>query len=261
MPESIGAWVTRLGRWVRLHPVVGTRGHALLARELISALQACGLTVTRHAHSSGDLLIARTSGMGPLLGVYNHYDVELGGRTDPLVTGDRVFGRGVADNLGPLALRISVLERFGRQPNLLWVIEPGEEVGSHALASWLGAFGAPEVDLWLDETGYFDVGGEQRILAIDTENRWANVLNGCAKLSTTMGRPTRIERRRLRRVIDDAAYNVSNLFRGSPYIALGPNDDHSDVHEDNESLPLDNIELSMLQFELLLSMSSHEIIP
>lgn len=256
MPDRLASWLLRLERWVRLHPVAGDRGHTELAEEIARALIACGASVERHRHASGQLLVARSAGPGPLLGIYGHYDVEPGGRTDLLVTDDRVLGRGVCDNLGPLALRLSVLERYERRANFLWIIEPGEERGSHALAEWVTESGAPPVDLWLDETGYFDAGGTQRVLAVGTDDRVAAVLCRCAELAATMGRTTRIEERRLRRVVTDAGFSVEGLFRGAPYLALGPNDDRSDVHGEEESLPLATLELSMRQFEVLLDMSA-----
>ncbi|HEY4243199.1 MAG TPA: M20/M25/M40 family metallo-hydrolase [Kofleriaceae bacterium] len=252
----MGSWLARLEAWVRLHPVAGSRGHAQLADEIVRTLAAGGLSVSRHAHATGDLLVARCRGAGPLLGVYGHYDVAPGGRTDLLATADRVFGRGVGDNLGPLALRLSVLERYEGRANLLWVIEPGEEGGSVALADWFDSSGNPQVDLWLDETGYFDVGGMQRVLGLGITEELADVLRRCGSLAATMGRATRREERTLRRVVTDAASNVERLFQGAPYVALGPNDDHSDVHGEHESLPLDTIELSMRQFEVLLDMAA-----
>lgn len=258
MPERVASWLARLTRWVRLHPVAGSPGQAQLAEELEHALTACGMIVTRYYHARGCLLIARRTGCGPLLGVYNHYDVEPGGRTDIRVAGERVFGRGVADNLGPLALRLAVLERHARGSNLFWVIEPGEESGSHALAEWLTARSVLPVDLWLDETGYFDAGGTQRVLAVGLDARAERVVRRCARLGSGQGRETRIERRHLRRVVSDAGFNVAGLFRRAPYLALGPNDDDSDVHGEHESLPLETIELSMRQFETLLDMSSRD---
>ncbi len=258
MPDRMTSWLARLEHWVRLHPVAGSSGHAQLAEELARALAECGLSVARYAHASGHLIVARSTGTGPPLGVYGHYDVEPGGRTDMLVTDRRVFGRGVGDNLGPLALRLSVLERYERRANLLWVIEPGEESGSHALADWVSASGAPRAEMWLDETGHFDVGGTQRVLAVGTAERGADVLRRCGELAATMGRTTRIEDRRLRRVVTDAGFSVEGLFQDAPYLALGPNDDFSDVHGEQESLPLDTLELSMRQFEVLLDMSSGE---
>jgi len=252
MTDHLTSWMTRLDRWVHLHPVAGSRAHLEVMEELAAALAACGLAVTRYAHSSGVLLVARGVGKGPRLGMYGHYDVEPGGRTTMRVADNRVFGRGVADNLGPLTLRLSVLERNGRRPNLLWIIEPGEETGSRALAEWLGQANDTRADLWLDETGYFDAGGEQRVLAVEADERTERVIRRCATLAATQGRTMRVEARRLQRVAPGARCMVEPLFLGTPYLAIGPNDDSSDVHGEQESLPLNTVELSMRQFEALL---------
>lgn len=252
MTDYLPSWMTRLERWVHLHPVAGSRAHLEVADELAAALAACGLVVTRYPHASGDLLVARGVGTGPRLGMYGHYDVEPGGRTAMRVADNRIFGRGVADNLGPLTLRLSVLERHSHHPNLLWVIEPGEETGSRALAEWLGQANDTRADLWLDETGYFDAGGEQRVLAVDADERTDRVIRRCAALAATQGRATRVEARRLQRVAAGARCMVESLFLDTPYLAMGPNDDSSDVHGEQESLPLNTIELSIRQFEVLL---------
>lgn len=256
MDECVAGWLGRLDRWVRLHPVGGSPGHTQLGEEIGHALSVCGLAVERFSHASGELLVARGSGSGPLLGLYGHYDVEPGSTTEMLVTGGRVFGRGVADNLGPLALRLSVLERFEGRANLLWVIEPGEENGSHSLAEWLDSSGDPHADLWLDETGYFEAGGTQRVLAMGSTESLSDALGRCGAVAKMNGRATRIEQRRLRRVVSDAGFSVERLFQSAPYVAIGPNDDLSDVHGDQESLPLDTIGLSMSQFSALLDMAA-----
>ena len=178
-----------------------------------------------------------------------------------LVSGGRVFGRGVGDNLGPLALRLGVLERYRRRANLLWIIEPGEEIGSHALAEWLGRMGKPKAGLWLDETGYFEIGKGQRVLSMGMDARMAGVVQQCAEVAAIAGWRTRTEERRLRRFSVEAGFNLEGLFKGAPYLAIGPNDDLSDVHGEQESLPLDTIEVSMRQFEVLLDMSSRETGP
>ena len=67
MTDYVTSWLARLGRWVRLHPVAGSHAHRQVAEELTAALTACGLAVTRYAHLSGDLLVARGPGPGPLL--------------------------------------------------------------------------------------------------------------------------------------------------------------------------------------------------
>lgn len=231
----------------------GSPALARVAEEIVAVLAARGFAVERHPHPSGDLLVARLRADGPRLGLYGHYDVEPGGTTALQLAGGRVYGRGAGDNLGPLALRLSVLERCRHDLDLLWVIEPGEEVGSLALAAWLAATPAPRVDLWLDETGYFETDGTQRVLLTDPDERVLELARRCEALAAAAGRRTRIEHRRLHRVVPQGRFSVETLFGEVPYLALGPNDDLSGVHGDHESLPLDTIELSARQFESLLA--------
>lgn len=252
MDDLSSAWLARLERWVRLHPVVGSHALTQVGDEIAVVLAECGLSVERYIHATGELLIARGTGSGPLLGVYGHYDVEPGGRTAMRVADGRVWGRGVGDNLGPLALRLSVLEAHHRSPNMVWVIEPGEEVGSPALAAWLAATHAPQPELWLDETGYFETDGTQRVLALEPDEHAHEIMRRCAELAASVGRSTRVEGRRLHRAVPDAGFSVEALFQGAPYLALGPNDDRSDVHGEQESLPLSTSDLSMRQFKALL---------
>lgn len=258
MDDLLNSWLARLERWVGLHPVSGSPALAQVAEEIVAVLADRGFIVERHPHPSGDLLVARLRAEGPRLGLYGHYDVEPGGTNTLQVVEGRVYGRGVGDNLGPLALRLSVLERSRHDLDLLWVIEPGEEVGSLALADWIGETTAPRVDLWLDETGYFEADGRQRVLLADPDERALDLAKRCAVLAAAAGRQTLVERRRLHRVVRDGRFSVEALFRDTPYLALGPNDDLSDVHGGNESLPLDTIELSVHQLESLLELYSGE---
>ncbi len=249
----VDAWLSVLGRWVAMHPIAASEGLNRLANEISGHLAATGFTVDRHPHRAGDLIVATHRGVGPVLGIYDHYDVEPGGRTQLRITATRAFGRGVADNLGPLALRLLVMSRLAHATgNIVWLIEPSEELGSPALEAWLSSTPRPKIDLWLDETGYFDADGTQRILIAAPDAPTLELTRRCGALANDKGRPSRTEHRYLRRVVPDAAFHVEALFEGSPYLAIGPNDDHSDVHGEEESLPLDTIELSAQQFAMLL---------
>lgn len=252
MDELLRSWLERLERWVGLHPVAGSRALVEVADEIVAVLAGCGLTVERHGHESGDLIVARGGASAMRLGIYGHHDVEPGGARVLQVADGRVNGRGVADNLGPLALRLAVLERRQSPVDLLWVIEPGEENGSRALAAWIEEAGAPRPALWLDETGYFEADGSQRVLAVELDRRAHAAASRCAAVAAVAGRGTRVEARRLRRVVASAGFSVESLFHGVPYLALGPNDDRSDAHGPGESLPLDTIALAAAQFDVLL---------
>lgn len=79
----------------------------------------------------------------PHILIYGHYDVQPAEPLDlwatpafePQVRGDRVYGRGTADNKGPQCVQIAALAKvLAEQPDLpleiSWVIEGEEEIGS-----------------------------------------------------------------------------------------------------------------------------------
>lgn len=247
-------WETRLARWVAYRPVTGSSGARRLARAVAEDLSALGFAVERLPHAEGEMLVARISnGAGPRLGLYGHYDVVDGGDGRLGFGGGRVSGRGVADNLGPLALRFEVLRTIGAVGSMVWVIEPGEETGSRALAAWLEQGGTVAADLWLDETGYFDATGDQRILTTHSDAVVERAVQVVSEVACVAGRGVRREQRRLRRIATDARSAVERLFGDRPYLALGPNDDASDVHGDSESLALSNTALAAAQFARLVA--------
>ncbi len=86
----------------------------------------------------------------PHLLVYGHYDVQPADPLDlwssppfePVVRGDRVFGRGTADNKGPQvvhmeALRLALRENPDLPLRLTYLIEGEEEIGSPSFARFL----------------------------------------------------------------------------------------------------------------------------
>jgi len=86
----------------------------------------------------------------PHILVYGHYDVQPADPFDlwttepfePEVRGDRIYGRGSADNKGPVAVQLAALSRvLERDPDLplriTWMIEGEEEIGSPSFAGFL----------------------------------------------------------------------------------------------------------------------------
>ncbi|MEO1086477.1 MAG: M20/M25/M40 family metallo-hydrolase, partial [Acidobacteriota bacterium] len=84
--------------------------------------------------------------------VYGHYDVQPADPFNlwtaepfaPEVRGDRIYGRGSADNKGPVAVQLAALSRvLERQPDLplriTWLIEGEEEIGSPSFADFIEA--------------------------------------------------------------------------------------------------------------------------
>ncbi|MGE9295205.1 MAG: M20/M25/M40 family metallo-hydrolase [Puniceicoccales bacterium] len=86
----------------------------------------------------------------PHILVYGHYDVQPADPFnlwttkpfEPEVRGDRIYGRGSADNKGPIAVQLAALSRvLERNPDLplriTWMIEGEEEIGSPSFAGFL----------------------------------------------------------------------------------------------------------------------------
>jgi acetylornithine deacetylase/succinyl-diaminopimelate desuccinylase-like protein len=82
--------------------------------------------------------------------IYGHYDVQPPDPLDkwrtkpfePVVQGDRIYGRGAADNKGPLMVHIAAVARLlEKNPNLplriTFVVEGEEEIGSRNFKSFL----------------------------------------------------------------------------------------------------------------------------
>ncbi|HRI71899.1 MAG TPA: M20/M25/M40 family metallo-hydrolase [Polyangium sp.] len=194
------------------------------------------------------------------LGLFAHYDVEEAGdgwTTDPFVAtlqDQRLYGRGTGDNLGPLALRILALEELllssnDRLPTLVWVIQGEEEVASPWAHALFPTLELPAVDLWLEETGYFEEDRTQRILARRMPSHFDRVLDAVSSLARADTRDVRVLDRYLNKAFGEARCPcLTHLLKDAPYLAIGPNDTRTRIHAPNESLPLDTIGLSRAQF-------------
>ncbi|WP_437991306.1 M20/M25/M40 family metallo-hydrolase [Sorangium sp. So ce145] len=249
-------WLDRVGRWVALHPVSGTASALEVATEVHAELRALGFAVEelrRPGHAP--LLVARRPApIGiPTIGLYGHYDIEPvheswhGDALQLRVAAGRAYGRGIADNLGPLAQRLLAARDVRSWPGVLWVIEGEEETGSPVLAGHLAALRAIDVAVWLDETGYFEVPERQRILAFRSDERLDALCRRWRELSREESVSVVLEARPLNRASATSAGSVGSLFGERPYAAFGPNDAHSNVHGADESLPLGTLALTARQ--------------
>lgn len=133
--------------------------HAYLADEMAPSLAALGFVSAVHPNARdgfGPFLVAeRHEGDGlPTVLVYGHGDTVLGQETawrpglDPFavtVEGDRLYGRGTADNKGQHTINLLALDRVmaargGRLGfNVKLLIETGEETGSPGLNAFCAA--------------------------------------------------------------------------------------------------------------------------
>lgn len=124
------------------------------AREAMEAkLKELGFTVETVKTPLHPIILAER-GAGhddwPHILVYGHYDVQPADpfnlwTTPPFETevrGNRIYGRGAADNKGPVAVQLTALSRvLERNPDLplriTWMIEGEEEIGSPSFGDFL----------------------------------------------------------------------------------------------------------------------------
>lgn len=158
-----GAFVRDLARRVAIasasqDPAAGPALRAYLADELLPSLQALGFEGALHDNPHGPfpfLVAKRHEGDAlPTVLMYGHGDVIRGqdaswkkgaGPWQAQAEGDRLYGRGTADNKGQHSINIAALAqvlatRGGRLGfNVTWLFETGEETGSPGLAEFCAA--------------------------------------------------------------------------------------------------------------------------
>ncbi len=143
-------------------PASGPALLAYLAEEIGPSLAALGFTFTIHPNPEppyGPLLVAtrHEGGALPTVLMYGHGDVVRGqdsswtrgqGPWSLAAEGDRLYGRGTADNKGQHSINLAALAqvlaaREGRLGfNVKWLVETGEETGSPGLAAFCAAHAA-----------------------------------------------------------------------------------------------------------------------
>lgn len=180
----------------------------------------------------------------PTVGFFSHYDVEdaqaLEWDTDPWSlheVNDRWYGRGVADNLVPLAQRILLLDEMSKYCNLVFVLQGEEEIGSPFAMQTYPVLELPEIDMWVEETGYFYKNGNHRLMVVNMNEKLESVVDEIRELNTSMGMETKVRNRPMNKAFGNQGCPcLVHLLKDTPYIALGPNDDHSTIHGINESI-------------------------
>ena len=204
------------------------------------------------------LLIAslENSKGNPWIGFFGHYDVEPADSdkwsTNPWELHEeqeRWYGRGVADNLVPLAQRIIMLSRFPTTVNIVYVLQGEEEIGSPFALENYPELELPRVKLWIEETGYFYKDGRQRLMVLNRDSFLNSIINSLKSMANHYNRSIVIRERALNKAF--GAENcpcLKHLVKDTPYIAVGPNDDHSKVHGSDESISLNHLELIAKQY-------------
>jgi len=194
------------------------------------------------------------------IGIYSHYDVELTNEkqwntpsTKLTIKDERLFGRGVADNLGIWLLRMYAIKEMNdaELPEIHWLFQGQEEIASPFAHQEFPKLEIPKADIWFEETGYFDIStSRQRFLTLNE-----NTILTKAKEQTTSSLSefeftSYTENRSLTKF--DKCPFLTHILKTQPYLAIGPNDEYSKIHEPNESLSLPLVQKSFEQFKILL---------
>jgi len=221
------------------------------------------IEIISDTENSSDILIAKREPINckGWIGFYAHYDVELieqeGWKTDPKILteiDDRLFGRGIADNLGIILIRLMALENLnqdGSCPGIVWVFQGEEEIGSPFAHKVFPTLNLPEVELWLEETGYFDLtSNRQRFLTLNETELVTDLKPLLEKHLKEIDFTTYTENRSLTKF--DKCPFLSHILGVKPYLGIGPNDEYSNIHKPNESLSKITIEINYNQTRELL---------
>lgn len=258
---------------VSMRTVEGDEALGVCADALTERLAAMGFEVERIARqSNAPMLVARRSArdMAGRVVMYGHYDAAETPRdawtSDPwsLTERDgRLYGCAVGDNKAPLALRLVALSRMARSPEIVWILQGEEECGSPLAHDALPAV-MRELDatVWLEENGYFDPDGTQRMIArtigangesLAPDASLDAMIRAVARDASAWGIGHRVEVRGLNKdfFARGCPFNRS-LPEGARYLALGVNDPASTIHRPNESVPMWTFALHVRQFETVL---------
>lgn len=238
------------GDWIAAKPVSDhPEGMTFVIQSLISQFVAAGFNVERIENPTAShrpLLIAKRVSVAdsPWIGFFGHYDVEQADsaewHTDPhqlTEMNDRWYGRGIGDNLLPLAQKVCLFDDLFRNSNVLYFLQGEEETGgpfAHAVCPNLKL---PDIALWIEETGYFYRDGRQRLLTLQPDAMLTQMLEAIYRLLEEEGLGWKEHHRTLNKTIGGKQCPChQHLLQQKPYVAIGPNDDDSAIHDKNESI-------------------------
>ena len=232
----------------------GLRANASLVRKLFEDKGCKVRTIENPKADYRPIIIAESARESnrPTVGFFGHYDVEEADAdkwsVDPWTLSGkdgRWYGRGVADNIVPLAQRIVLLEDLATHCNLLFVLQGEEEIGSPFAMEMYPKLNLPEVDVWVEETGYFFRNGKHRIMAVNVNEKLQGVIDAIEDMNTNQGRESAVRVRPMNKAFGNQGCPcLVHLLNDIPYIALGPNDDHSTIHGIDESINPDLLGIS-----------------
>ena len=245
---------------------------------LATTLRSYGFQIELERGADGDrpLLYATRPArdMAGRIVLYGHYDSDLLREdewTSPPLSlterGGRLYGAGVGDNKGALAARLCALGPAHRCPEILWILQGDEETGSALAHQRLRArMPGQRATLWLEENGYHDADGTQRILARiidgdadaraeqpperDATGGFSDLIDRLGAVDRRFGLGWRVEVRGLNKDFFAGGCPWGrNLPDGARYLAIGVNDPASGIHAANESVPMWTFAVHAAQIE------------
>lgn len=233
---------------------IGLKANASLVKKLFEDKGCKVRTIENPKATYRPIIIAEIGEESnrPTVGFFGHYDVEEADSekwsVDPWVLSrkdGRWYGRGVADNIVPLAQRIVLIEDLAAHCNLIFVLQGEEEIGSPFAMEMYSKLILPKVDVWVEETGYFYKTGKHRIMAVNVNQTLQLAIDSIEHLNTDLGRESAIRIRPMNKAFGNQGCPcLVHLLKDIPYIALGPNDDHSTIHGIDESINPDLLGIS-----------------
>jgi hypothetical protein len=202
----------------------------------------------------------------PWIGFFGHYDVEeadsLNWNTDPWELheqNNRWYGRGVGDNLVPLAQRLILFKKFSKEVNLVYYLQGEEEIGSPFANQIYPGYVPPPVALWIEETGYFYTSGQQRLMLLNSNSMTERIISDLKDILNEENRTMKIRNRPLNKAFGaDKCPCLAHLVNNTPYLAIGPNDDSCKVHGSNESISIQHLGIVALQYHKIAEVVANE---
>jgi len=251
------------GEWIAARPVHNhPAGLNAVVRSLTDEFELAGFDVERIENPDAahrPLLIARRECAPgkPWIGFFGHYDVETADavdwRTHPWQLTDlngRWYGRGIGDNLLPLAQKVCLLRGMFKQVNVVYCLQGEEEIGGPFAHAVFPGLRLPEVALWLEETGYFYRNGRQRLLVLNPDPMLERMLSAMRGILKREGIGWTTHRRTLNKTIGGKQCPCHrHLLKQTPYLAVGPNDDDCAIHGIDESIDPALLALPALQLQ------------
>ncbi len=240
---------------------------------LAKYLENLGFDIHWYYHPKhAPILYARRTAQG-LRGriiLYGHYDVVNANfddwDTSPWelnIKANRFYACGIGDNKAALLSRLQALKTLSKSPELVWLIQGEEEIGSpFAHQQFPDLLRGQTATLWLEENGYHDLDGTQRILARTISEHEKNSLPPDRELwSLVDALSSNAQVWGIRHRIESRSLNKDFFPEGCPfdkqlpvkarYLAIGINDPASNIHHSNESVPVWTIPLHQYQLQTI----------